>query len=140
MRGLTLVCSALLALSSCDDEETAADAAIDAGSEVLLQDASTPLEVGDLPALEALATCEVSPTPPQYPFECFYGSAGVCSDQAEPPVCVSGQWQCGTTPSGMPKLRTDQCRCFINPTPPGQVCDCTDAGRQCRPTDAGSDG
>jgi hypothetical protein len=149
----------VLVSGSCDDDETdtARDAIADSPQEALPGDGPGPIDatevgsqdhpdVGDGSVLDADASdadmrgCTLSPTPPEYPFQCFEGSAGICSDQAENPTCVSGEWQCGAQPGGMPKLRTDQCRCFITPPPPGQICECTDAGRQCRPTDAGMGG
>lgn len=66
-----------------------------------------------------------------YPFLCFAGGPGICSDFGRPPVCMGGRWQCSGFSS-----RGDQCRCFA--PSPGGSCSCTEAGWHCLP-DAGAD-
>ena len=134
-----------------DATESALDSVLpdglDAGDDRPLSDMEAgtdgAADLGDVstPDLRSYSCDPDASSPSLYPTSCHEGSDGVCSDQGRPPVCIGGEWRCGTGPGGAPLLRRDQCKCFPRNTPPGQMCGCTEQGWQCRPIirDAGVD-
>jgi hypothetical protein len=66
------------------------------------------------------------------PFDCAFGSDGVCGDALVPAFCTEGHWGCGAG-----QIPLSQCRCAgLNP----QVCTCGDAGWICPDGGAGTGG
>ena len=66
------------------------------------------------------------------PFDCVFGSAGVCGDALVPAVCTEGHWGCGAG-----QIPLSECRCAgLNP----QACTCGDAGWICPDGGAGTGG
>ena len=109
----------------------------DAGEEEIASDALANSN-GDTLG-EVGATCTLLDASNSYPFYCYQGSGGACSDVGYPPVCTDGKWVCGANRDLSPMLRSDECKCSITPTPPGQACSCSNAGWKCGPTSGGLD-
>jgi hypothetical protein len=66
------------------------------------------------------------------PFDCAYGSNGICGDALSAAICNGGHWACGQG-----QIPRSECRCAgLNP----QACTCGDAGWICPDGGAGGVG